>query len=285
MSGEPSLVPGLPNPSCPGAESRALHSADLQGGWGLHRGQGPTRPLPPAASPPSTATGTLSIEILEVNDHAPELSPPWGSLCSTPDRGSGLLLGATDEDLPPHGAPFHFQLSPRVPELARNWSLSQVNGEPPTHTPGVQSLGEVPAGATSVHPQARQGLVIRLRKRMGKPRPSMPGAPSSRLLPSARTQRGTAAPGPCLTASALRSEPRAPAAEAPGPGGAAPPQPAAPGLRTAAPAARAAPERDRVPLRPGRRLPAWSRCTAGRWRGHQPRCPGHHAGQRYPAAL
>ncbi|XP_070307499.1 cadherin-15 isoform X3 [Odocoileus virginianus] len=79
------------------------------------------------AFPPSTATGTLSIEILEVNDHAPELSPPWGSLCSTPDRGSGLLLGATDEDLPPHGAPFHFQLSPRVPELARNWSLSQVN--------------------------------------------------------------------------------------------------------------------------------------------------------------
>uniref|UniRef100_A0A4X1TBB0 Cadherin-15 n=1 Tax=Sus scrofa TaxID=9823 RepID=A0A4X1TBB0_PIG len=79
------------------------------------------------ASPPSTATGTLSIEILEVNDHAPELSPPWGSLCSAPDQGSGLLLGATDEDLPPHGAPFHFQLSPRVPELARNWSLSPVN--------------------------------------------------------------------------------------------------------------------------------------------------------------
>ncbi|KAM9047290.1 cadherin-15 isoform 2-T2 [Megaptera novaeangliae] len=79
------------------------------------------------ASPPSTATGTLSVEILEVNDHAPELSPPWGSLCSMPDQGSGLLLGATDEDLPPHGAPFHFQLSPRLPELARNWSLSQVN--------------------------------------------------------------------------------------------------------------------------------------------------------------
>ncbi|XP_072802028.1 cadherin-15 isoform X1 [Vicugna pacos] len=79
------------------------------------------------ASPPSTATGTLSIEILEVNDHAPELSPPWGSLCSAPDQGSGLLLGAMDEDLPPHGAPFHFQLSPRIPELAQNWSLSQVN--------------------------------------------------------------------------------------------------------------------------------------------------------------
>ncbi|XP_023393470.1 cadherin-15 [Pteropus vampyrus] len=79
------------------------------------------------ASPPCTATGTLSIEILEVNDHAPELSPPSGSLCSKPDQGSGLLLSATDEDLPPHGAPFHFQLSPRFPELARNWSLSQIN--------------------------------------------------------------------------------------------------------------------------------------------------------------
>ncbi|XP_026350367.2 cadherin-15 isoform X1 [Ursus arctos] len=79
------------------------------------------------ASPPRTATGTLSIEILEVNDHAPELSPLSGSVCSKPDQGSGLLLGATDEDLPPHGAPFHFQLSPRVPELSQNWSLSQIN--------------------------------------------------------------------------------------------------------------------------------------------------------------
>ncbi|VCW68738.1 unnamed protein product, partial [Gulo gulo] len=79
------------------------------------------------ASPPCTATGTLSIEILEVNDHAPELSPPSGSVCSKPEQGSGLLLGATDEDLPPHGAPFHFQLSPRVPELTRNWSLIQIN--------------------------------------------------------------------------------------------------------------------------------------------------------------
>ncbi|XP_036780169.2 cadherin-15 isoform X2 [Manis pentadactyla] len=79
------------------------------------------------ASPARTATGTLSIEILEVNDHAPELSPPHGSMCSEPDHSSGLLVGATDEDLPPHGAPFHFQLSPSVPELARNWSLRQIN--------------------------------------------------------------------------------------------------------------------------------------------------------------
>uniref|UniRef100_A0A2K6AAR2 Cadherin 15 n=1 Tax=Mandrillus leucophaeus TaxID=9568 RepID=A0A2K6AAR2_MANLE len=87
------------------------------------------------APQPRTATGTLSIEILEVNDHAPVLAlPPPGSLCSEPHQGPGLLLGATDEDLPPHGAPFHFQLSPRLPELGRNWSLSQVNGPRPFHS-------------------------------------------------------------------------------------------------------------------------------------------------------
>ncbi|EQB76995.1 cadherin-15 [Camelus ferus] len=107
------------------------------------------------ASPPSTATGTLSIEILEVNDHAPELSPPWGSLCSAPDQGSGLLLGAMDEDLPPHGAPFHFQLSPRIPELARNWSLSQVNGQ--------------------------AGVSHYIRWVDGKPKPSISGSPPFRL--------------------------------------------------------------------------------------------------------
>ncbi|XP_040838155.1 cadherin-15 [Ochotona curzoniae] len=80
------------------------------------------------ASPPRTATGTLSVEILEVNDHAPALAPlPSGSLCSEPHLGPGLLLGATDEDLPPHGAPFHFLLSPGAPELGANWSLIPVN--------------------------------------------------------------------------------------------------------------------------------------------------------------
>ena len=119
-----------------------------------------------AASPPRTATGTLSIEILEVNDHAPELSPPSGSLCSEPDQGSGLLLGATDEDLPPHGAPFHFLLSPRFPELERNWSLSQINSElHPSPTAGVQTwdLGDtqdtVLRVPTSAHPQG-MGLGI-----------------------------------------------------------------------------------------------------------------------------
>ncbi|NXU20841.1 CAD15 protein, partial [Pardalotus punctatus] len=102
-----------------------LHpSAFLQGGWYialvLARDD---------AEPPLSATGTLSIEILEVNDHAPQLQPPAGVLCGQPGRGGTLLLGATDDDRPPHGAPFHFQLSPQHPQLARNWSIARFNGE------------------------------------------------------------------------------------------------------------------------------------------------------------
>lgn len=84
--------------------------------------------LSPAAEPPLSATGTLSIEILEVNDHAPQLQPPAGVLCGRPGRGGTLLLGATDDDRPPHGAPFHFQLSPQHPQLSRNWSIARFNG-------------------------------------------------------------------------------------------------------------------------------------------------------------
>ncbi|XP_028931988.1 cadherin-15 [Ornithorhynchus anatinus] len=79
------------------------------------------------ATPARTATGTLSIEILEVNDHAPILTPPAGALCREPGQGGGLVLSATDEDLPPHGAPFLFQLHPSFPELSRNWTISPVN--------------------------------------------------------------------------------------------------------------------------------------------------------------
>ncbi|NXU53335.1 CAD15 protein, partial [Turnix velox] len=79
------------------------------------------------AEPPLSATGTLSIEILEVNDHPPLLPPPLRGVCGRPGKGGSLLLGATDEDRPPHGAPFHYQLSPQQPQLARNWSITRFN--------------------------------------------------------------------------------------------------------------------------------------------------------------
>lgn len=191
-----------------------------------------------------------------------------------------------DEDLPPHGAPFHFQLSPRVPELARNWSLSQINSEfpAPLH-PGGPDLGpEVhsahggPTGSHLSTPSGRAVVTYHTHQTNGETGPAGHNSHGARRRHS--QPRGT-----LLTSGTLHSEPRAPASEAPGPGGAAPPQPAAPRLRAAAPAARAAPERDRVPLRPGRNLPARGLCAEGWGCGHQPGRPSHHAGQHRPAAL
>ncbi|XP_068006997.1 cadherin-15 [Melanerpes formicivorus] len=98
------------------------------------------------AEPPLSATGTLSIEILEVNDHAPVLQPTAGVVCGRPGRGGNLLLGATDSDRPPHGAPFHFQLSPQDPQLTRNWSITRFNV---THAV-LAVLVELPAGPYSL---------------------------------------------------------------------------------------------------------------------------------------
>lgn len=166
--GEHQVQAWTPWLSDPGWESQLLAQglgarpslSDDRVGSGSGRARSPPALLS-AASPPCTATGTLSIEILEVNDHAPELSPSSGSLCSEPDQGSGLLLGATDEDLPPHGAPFHFQLSPRVPELARNWSLSQINSElcpPPGGRVQTWDLGgHSRHGPAGYHPQWADG--------------------------------------------------------------------------------------------------------------------------------
>uniref|UniRef100_A0A670YU44 Cadherin 15 n=1 Tax=Pseudonaja textilis TaxID=8673 RepID=A0A670YU44_PSETE len=82
-------------------------------------------------TPPLTATGTLSVEVLEVNDHAPALLPTMGSLCR---EGGSLVLSATDQDLAPHAGPFrfHFTLS-----SGHNWTLSHPNGRGEFH--GYQS--------------------------------------------------------------------------------------------------------------------------------------------------
>ncbi|XP_059569956.1 cadherin-15 isoform X2 [Alligator mississippiensis] len=92
--------------------------------------------------PPLTATGTLSIEIWEVNDHAPVLTLLAGIVCSQPGRGRPLLLSATDEDLSPHAEPFNFSLGHGDPQLARNWTLGRVNK---THA-ALRLLAEVPEG-------------------------------------------------------------------------------------------------------------------------------------------
>ncbi|KAF6076885.1 cadherin 15 [Phyllostomus discolor] len=76
-------------------------------------------PLLAAAPRAQRDQARVSIQVQDVNE-APVFQ-------ENPLRTSLAEGAAPDEDLPPHGAPFHFLLSPRFPELAWNWSLSQIN--------------------------------------------------------------------------------------------------------------------------------------------------------------
>lgn len=74
-----------------------------------------------------STTATVLITLKETNDFPPQLSPVSGSVCrDAPSTGSGLLITAVDGDLPPHAAPFHFEMPDQHP---LNWTVVQVNGE------------------------------------------------------------------------------------------------------------------------------------------------------------
>ncbi|XP_068116135.1 cadherin-15 isoform X2 [Hyperolius riggenbachi] len=79
------------------------------------------------AVPPLSGTGTLLVEVMEVNDHAPVLQQHSAELCSSPHHGNGVLLSAMDEDLSPQAHPFHFQLDDSFGMWTLNWSISEVN--------------------------------------------------------------------------------------------------------------------------------------------------------------
>ncbi|KAM6430606.1 cadherin-15 isoform 2-T3 [Liasis olivaceus] len=109
-------------------------------------------------TPPLTATGTLSIEVLEVNDQAPFLFPTKGELCQ---EGGGLVLSATDEDLAPHAAPFHFRFAP---SSAHNWTLRHPNDthvllQPPTDV--AEGLHTLPllVSDSGIPPRVRKQLL------------------------------------------------------------------------------------------------------------------------------
>ncbi|CAI9568970.1 unnamed protein product, partial [Staurois parvus] len=109
----------------------------LQGGWYTALIRATDNALPPLSG-----TGTLSVEVVELNDHAPLLQQLSVELCSDPRLGRGALLSATDEDLPPQAHPFHFQLDESSRVWTLNWSVSDLNG---THAM-LELLSEVEPG-------------------------------------------------------------------------------------------------------------------------------------------
>lgn len=87
---------------------------------------------------------TMLITLKETNDFPPLLVPLSGSVCKGATRtGSGLVLTAVDEDLPPHASPFTFEMPE---DLSTNWTVLQVND---THAV-LHPLVELEAGEYAV---------------------------------------------------------------------------------------------------------------------------------------
>lgn len=73
-----------------------------------------------------SCTGTLVVNIEDVNDNAPEMLHGDVVIC-TPNM-QYTDISAFDPDEPIHGAPFEFNLANPSAEISRIWTLSRVNG-------------------------------------------------------------------------------------------------------------------------------------------------------------
>ncbi|XP_029000609.1 cadherin-15 [Betta splendens] len=73
-----------------------------------------------------STTATLAVTLTETNDFAPQLAPLSGAVCRAAGAAApGLLVTAVDGDLPPHAAPFAFEL---FDDASVNWTVTRVNG-------------------------------------------------------------------------------------------------------------------------------------------------------------
>ncbi|XP_037554093.1 cadherin-2 [Nematolebias whitei] len=78
--------------------------------------------------PPASGTGTLQINLLDINDNAPHVFPPEVEMCEKPEPNA-LNITASDPDLNPNAGPFAFELVTRPSDVRRNWTLGHLSGE------------------------------------------------------------------------------------------------------------------------------------------------------------
>ncbi|XP_003474066.2 desmocollin-3 isoform X1 [Cavia porcellus] len=72
-----------------------------------------------------SCTGTLAVNIEDVNDNAPEILQDSIVICK--QKMAYTDISAVDRDGPVYGAPFHFSLANPSPEVNKIWTLSKVN--------------------------------------------------------------------------------------------------------------------------------------------------------------
>uniref|UniRef100_A0A8B9KST3 Si:ch73-74h11.1 n=1 Tax=Astyanax mexicanus TaxID=7994 RepID=A0A8B9KST3_ASTMX len=73
--------------------------------------------------PPKTATGTIALKVQDANDHCPELTSTYQSVCSDTKI---INVTAFDEDVDPNGEPYKFVLIEE--ETRGKWEMVPVNG-------------------------------------------------------------------------------------------------------------------------------------------------------------
>ncbi|XP_026160921.1 desmoglein-2-like [Mastacembelus armatus] len=72
--------------------------------------------------PAKTATGTIAIQVEDLNDHCPTLTSNIQTMCTTDDA---VIVNAKDEDQIPNGPPFDFAI---VPEGTQGkWQVEHLN--------------------------------------------------------------------------------------------------------------------------------------------------------------
>uniref|UniRef100_A0A8C5Z566 Desmocollin 3 n=1 Tax=Marmota marmota marmota TaxID=9994 RepID=A0A8C5Z566_MARMA len=72
-----------------------------------------------------SCTGTLAVNIEDVNDNPPQLLQDYLVVCKP--KMTYVDISAIDLDEPVHGAPFHFSLANTSPEVNRIWTINKVN--------------------------------------------------------------------------------------------------------------------------------------------------------------
>ncbi|XP_061417463.1 cadherin-2-like isoform X2 [Lethenteron reissneri] len=115
-----------------------------------------------------TASVALLLRLEDVNDHAPQPSPPLLLLCQVLAYGDATL-SATDADGPSNGAPFTFHVLPTNAHSGGDgWMVAQPNGSTAVLVPRVPrlSLGErsLPVSVCDRRGLCRQtsvGVVVR----------------------------------------------------------------------------------------------------------------------------
>uniref|UniRef100_A0A8D0GQB8 Desmoglein 2 n=1 Tax=Sphenodon punctatus TaxID=8508 RepID=A0A8D0GQB8_SPHPU len=75
--------------------------------------------------PRKTATGTIAIQIKDINNHCPTLETPVRTECLD---ATFINVTAVDRDAYPNGAPFTFTIIDEPEGMAKEWKIGQVEG-------------------------------------------------------------------------------------------------------------------------------------------------------------